>query len=102
MKPIIDRILEKIKKQDNGCWTWLGMKDKDGYGRIKINYKLYMVHRIIYELYKGNFDKSKLICHKCNNPSCVNPDHLYCGTHKENMFDKVRAGTVKGSKHPKP
>lgn len=89
----IDRLLSKIKKEENGCWIWLAGKDKDGYGLIDIDGDSVRSHRYSY-CYYNNIDyktliKNDFILHKCDIPSCVNPDHLFKGTHKENMNDKV-------------
>jgi len=74
------------------CWEWLGSKYKDGYGRIKINQLSYLAHRLVYEQIYGNIPIGLYVCHTCNNPSCCNPNHLYGGTSKDNMNQKVREG----------
>lgn len=80
----------------NGCWIWNGSKTKGYPRRLKvINGKSFNIrlHRFVYSYIFGT---TKLhILHKCNNPSCINPDHLYAGTHDENMRDKVRSGRVR-------
>lgn len=95
----------KHKKTDNGCWEWVATKNQDGYGRIKRFGKLESAHRVSYELYKGELG-DKHVLHSCDNPSCVNPEHLWLGTHLENQQDKARKGRAKanpmpGEKHPK-
>lgn len=90
------------KKGDDGCWEWVGYKNKDGYGRMKVDYKMYHVHRIVYELTYGPIPDGLLICHRCNNRSCCNPNHLYLGTQKDNMEQCVFEGRLKtsfGEKH---
>lgn len=75
-----------------GCWEWTGSKDGQGYGTISyapIN-SPYKAHRLAYELRNGAIDKGIVIMHKCDNPGCVNPDHLQAGTQKENVRDMVR------------
>jgi HNH endonuclease len=72
-----------------GCWIWKGSKTSEGYGRIKICQKELVAHRVSYAIYKGKIPKGLVIRHKCDNPNCVNPEHLLTGTHGDNMQDKV-------------
>jgi HNH endonuclease len=86
----------KFDKVD-GCWEWKAYKNQDGYGRIRRNRRLENAHRVSYELYIGPPGDLHVL-HKCDNPSCVNPDHLFLGTDQDNMTDKRykgRGGTNK-------
>ena len=83
----IDRFMNKIKKLPNGCWEWQKTKHADGYGKFFYKSRHWGAHRWIYEYTYGPTDL--FICHKCDNPSCVNPAHLFTGTHQDNMRDKV-------------
>ncbi len=80
---------------NNECVIFKGLKDKNGYGRIIINGKPIKAHRLAYRLYhpkSGNKIRYKLICHHCDNPSCINPEHLFIGTPKDNTQDAVNKG----------
>ena len=92
------------KKGDDECWPWLGYRNSDGYGRVQINDWQYYAHRVIYNLvYPGIIDikapkltdEKGFLLHTCDNPSCCNPKHLWVGTHRENMEDKVRKNRQK-------
>ena len=86
------RFLQKIKVDNKtGCWEWQGSKTS-GYGLFTKGPWGNLAHRASVYLFKNEDPTGWLVCHKCNNPSCVNPFHLYCGTHKTNMADCVSAG----------
>lgn len=76
----------------SGCWLWTGNTNNSGYGTIAVNRKPSLAHRISFTLYKGKFKKTLCVCHSCDNPSCVNPDHLFLGTHKDNVHDMYKKG----------
>lgn len=85
-----ERFESKIIKTNN-CWFFNTYKDKDGYCAFWINElkRSIPAHRASYLLYNGDFNNDLIICHKCDNPSCVNPEHLFIGTQHDNMKDKV-------------
>ena len=85
----IDRFFDKVKFTDT-CWIWLGGKSSQGYGRFKIDSILYSPHRLIYEYFYESILEDKVICHHCDNPSCVNPGHLFVGTYSDNRKDYVK------------
>ncbi len=87
-----DKIMYHVDKQESGCWFWKGSKDKYGYGQIRVSGKLLKTHRFAYEVYYGLFDKKLHVCHHCDQPSCVNPDHLFLGTAKDNATDRAAKG----------
>jgi len=88
---IIDRFLSKTKISDAGCWEWTGALNL-GYGVFGLFGVARPAHRVSWGLFKGELPKELFICHKCDNRKCVNPDHLFLGTHQDNMDDMVRKG----------
>lgn len=87
-----DRFASRVKKSE-GCWEWLGYK-RNGYGQFWMNGKHYQAHRAAYEFATGSIPSGMCVCHTCDNPSCVNPDHLFIGTHQDNMADRDSKGRL--------
>jgi len=100
-EPLGPRILRNMSKRGE-CWIWAGSKTRDGYGVLTIGRKQYRAHRISYMLFKGHIPEELLICHTCDTPLCVNPDHLVAWTPKQNtqdMISKDRRVSVSGADH---
>jgi len=105
----IIRLLEKILVSDKGCWEWQGAlcggkKGKGGkYGLFNIGTTLIMAHQASYLYFWGDYGEL-FVLHKCDNPRCINPLHLFLGTHQDNMDDAVRKerlnfGEINGHTH---
>ncbi len=95
MKSLSSRFHSKIMADPNsGCWLWTAHVNLGGYGRIGLerSKKTDSAHRISWKLYNGAIPDGLFVLHKCDVPSCVNPDHLFLGTHADNMADMVRKG----------
>ena len=96
-KPAAERLRARVKITSNGCWEWLGWKNKGGYGEISIYGKSVQTHRASWELKNGPIPPGKIIRHKCDNRACINPDHLLLGTAQENSDD----ARIRNRLHPK-
>jgi len=91
-----------------GCWGWKGSKNPGGYGKITVRIEgkpiTISAHRLAYTAYRGDIPLGKLVLHRCDNPACTNPDHLFLGTHQDNMKDKIakgRCSTIKSISNAK-
>jgi hypothetical protein len=76
------------------CWIWTRSTNTQGYGQIWIGSKNYAAHRLSWIIYKGQIPNKLLVCHTCDNPRCINPKHLFLGTHYDNSIDALIKGRL--------
>lgn len=97
-KILRDSVQGKTTYRDNPCWNYTRFLDRDGYGLLRFRRTSMRTNRAAYWAFKGNIPDGIWVLHHCDNPSCVNPDHLYLGTLRENTYDMVaRNRQAKGS-----
>lgn len=90
-----DGFWKRVQKSDDGsdgCWVWIGNRRPDGYGLFYLFGKQLRAHRVSWEMHNGPIPEGVFVCHRCDNPSCVRPSHLFLGTIQDNNADRVQKG----------
>lgn len=107
-KSLEDKFWEKAKEVNSGCWEWQASRNKKGYGNFYLSVghskdKHCLAHRMSWILTYGEIPDGLQVLHDCDNPSCVNPEHLFLGTNDDNVQDKIQKGrmrTLRGEESP--
>lgn len=95
--PLLVRFWANVQKSD-GCWIWTGSRNRHQYGRMSEGsrpyLKFHLAHRLSWQIHRGEIPAGLYVCHRCDNPPCVNPEHLFLGTQFDNMGDASRKGRL--------
>jgi hypothetical protein len=95
-----ERFWAKVDKQDT-CWVWTASCNPKGYGQFLVNKVPRRAHRLSWEMHNGPIPAGMQVLHRCDNPSCVRPEHLFLGTNNDNMQDKITKGRGRAARHEK-
>lgn len=91
-KDVLEKVFRKHVKKTSTCWKWVSTKSRGGYGKLKKNDVTWLAHRFVWTIINGPIPHKYVVCHRCDNPSCVRPSHLFLGTHSDNTRDAVKKG----------
>lgn len=86
------QLFDRTVVTDGGCWEWQGYRSRKGYGEIKVDGRMEKAHRQAFLLRRGPIPQGMHVLHRCDNPPCVNPDHLFLGTNDDNVADRTAKG----------
>lgn len=90
--PTALRFWSKVRVAQNGCYLWVGATTSNGYGQIRVAGRARLAHRLAYTIFVGAIPRRLAVCHRCDNPKCVRPSHLFVAAQAENMRDMARKG----------
>jgi hypothetical protein len=91
MQAATKRFMGKVKKGES-CWLWSGRRNNHGYGQLRFRNKQWVASRFAWLIFKGPIPAGMCVLHRCDVPACVNPDHLFLGSHADNMRDMKKKG----------
>jgi len=92
MQSLNEHFFATVSQPTIGCWLWPGSVTLEGYGRLQFHRQTFVAHRVAYELTHGPIPRGILVCHHCDTPRCVRPDHLFLGTTAQNLSDMTTKG----------